>query len=251
MKKFPDKQIENISLDPKAGIYLINKKKGEHSFHAISILRKILNQQKVGFAGTLDPLASGLLIVASGKATKILDAFHALPKVYQANILFGFSSVTYDMEGELVKNEQAKIFTQEDLAKTLENFLGKKLQTVPAYSAVKVGGQKLHQLARKGKFVERPKKEVEIFSLEIKAFDYPRLSLEATVSAGTYIRSFASDLGEALGTSAVLSDLQRTQIGKFSVEQALCLEDLNLDSLKQNSLDLLETIQYLNQHLGR
>lgn len=251
MKRFTDKQVINFLADPQAGVYLLDKPKGVNSFQAISSLRKILNQQKVGFSGTLDPLASGLLIIATGKATKILDAFHSLPKTYLAEILFGATSITFDLEGELIKNEQAKSFTQEQLESVLQNFSGKQLQTVPAYSAVKVAGQKLHKLARKGKFVELPKKEIEIFSLEIKKFSYPNLFLEVQVSAGTYIRSLAHDLGEALSTGAVLTNLKRTAIGHFSLEQAVSMENLDLDVLKSGRLDLAEVIQYLNQYLAQ
>lgn len=251
IKAFSDKQVASILADPAAAVYLLDKPRGANSFQAISTLRKLLNQQKVGFSGTLDPLASGLLIISTGKATKILDAFHTLPKTYQAEILFGARSVTFDLEAELIQNEQAKSFTQDELEDVLQNFFGKQLQTVPAYSAVKVGGQKLHSLARKGKFVDLPKKEIEIFSLEIQKFVYPNLFLEVQVSAGTYIRSLAHDLGEALGTGAVLANLRRTKIGHFSVEQAVSLVDLGLESLTAGRLDLADVIQYLNQHLGR
>jgi len=248
---YKSSHLRNILGDKSAGIYLIDKPKGFNSFKTVSVLRKLLNMKRVGFSGTLDPLASGLLILASGKATRLLDWFHDLPKVYLADILFGQESDTYDMEGNITVNENAKSFTKAELEKVLNKFLGKQNQKAPIYSAKKVDGKKLYKLARAGKEVEAPSKEIEIYSFKINKFKYPNLSLEVSVSAGTYIRSLAHDLGRAMGTGAMLSDLRRTAIGNFKVINALPLDKTDKTSLPKNKLDVQDVINDLNQHLAR
>ncbi len=136
------KKFSNVLADPVAKIYLIDKPKGDNSFRAVSVLRKVLGIRKIGFAGTLDPLASGLLIMATGKATRLLDYFHYLPKVYQADILFGHTSETYDLEGELIENKQAKKFSKKELETVLQKFKGKIDQQAQIFSAKKIDGQK-------------------------------------------------------------------------------------------------------------
>ena len=144
LNNFSKAKLENIYNDSQAAFYLINKPKGQHSFKLVSSLRKLLGIKKVGFAGTLDPLASGLMILATGSATKLLDIFHLLPKTYQANIIFGQTSASFDLEQEILVSPNAKEFTRADLDKYLNNFLGKQEQIVPIYSAKKVAGKKLH-----------------------------------------------------------------------------------------------------------
>lgn len=245
------KKFNNILEDPLAKIYLIDKPKGDNSFRAVSVLRKVLGIKKIGFAGTLDPLASGLLIMATGKATRLLDYFHYLPKVYQADILFGQTSETYDLEGELIENKNAKKFTKTKLEKHLKKFEGKIDQRAPIFSAKKVGGQKLNKLARAGKKVVAPTKKVEIYDLSIKSFYYPKLQLEVKCSAGTYIRSLAHDLGESLGTGAVLTDLRRTAIGKLSIKDSLPLEKADKKTLPAHSIDIEKIKDFLDQCFGQ
>jgi tRNA pseudouridine55 synthase len=246
--KLSEQQWQNMFADPQAGIYLIDKSKRTHSFRAVSVLRKLLQIKKVGFAGTLDPLASGLLILASGKATRMLDWFHILPKTYQADILFGQTSATYDLEGEMKINDQATKFDQAKLEQALQKFSGEQEQVAPIFSAKKIAGQKLNKLARLGKKITPPTSRVIIHDLKILSFDYPKLKLEARVSTGTYIRSLAHDLGQFLGTGAVLSDLRRTSIGDFSVEQAVSLDDLDQAKLVQYKMPPEEIKKYLDQY---
>ena len=246
--KLTEQQWQNMFADLQAGIYLIDKPKNTHSFHAVSVLRKLLQIKKIGFAGTLDPLASGLLILASGKATRILDWFHVLPKTYQAEILFGQTSTTYDLEGEININKAAKEFDRAELENSLKFFLGKQEQVAPIFSAKKVAGQKLNKLARLGKKITPPKTWVIIYDLKILDFDYPRLKLEAKVSKGTYIRSLAHDLGQAHATGAVLTDLRRTAIGDFLVKQAIGLEELDKTKLAQHKIYPAEIKNYLDQY---
>ena len=139
----PEK-IKNILADSQAGFYLLDKAKGDHSFAYVSLLRRLLNLKKVGFAGTLDPLASGLLILASGSATKLLDIFHEWPKKYLAAITFGKTSTTYDLEGEIEEQPNAKAFSLEILQAALKKLTGEIDQQAPVYSAKKINGQKLN-----------------------------------------------------------------------------------------------------------
>lgn len=237
LDKFSQTKLQNIYNDEAAAFYLINKPKGQHSFKIISSLRQILGIKKIGFAGTLDPLASGLMIIATGSATKLLDLLHQLPKVYVADIIFGQTSASFDLEKEVIVNQAAREFTRTDLEKYLNNFLGKQAQTVPIFSAKKIAGQKLHQLARSGKSnVVLPKNKIEIYNLEIIDFSYPNLKLKISCSAGTYIRSLVSDLGNLAKTGAVLADLKRTKIGPWSVENSIVLADLNQEKIKQASI---------------
>lgn len=248
---YKSSRLRSILEDKSAGIYLIDKGKGVNSFRAVAILRKVLNIKQIGFSGTLDPLATGLLIMASGKATRLLDWFHNLPKIYEADILFGQESDTYDLEGQIVINKQVKSFSQEELAVKLKSFLGQQVQVAPIYSAKKVAGQKLYQLARAGKIVTAPSKEIQIHSLEIKKFKYPNLNLLVSASAGTYIRSLAHDLGQAMGSGAVLSDLRRIAIGDFNIKNALPLDKVDKDTLAKNKISAQDIIETLNEYLGQ
>ena len=246
--KLSEQQWLNMFDDNQAGVYLIDKLKGDNSFRAVSVLRKLLDIKKVGFAGTLDPLASGLLILASGKATRMLDWFHVLPKTYQADIKFGFTSPTYDLEGDLTTTTSAKEFNLAELENKLAEFIGKQEQTAPIFSAKKVDGKKLYQSARQGKKITPPKSRVTIHGLKIVNFNYPNLVLEARVSTGTYIRSLAHDLGETLSTGAVLTDLRRTAIGDILVEQAISLASLDEIKLAQYKIKPVDAKKYLDQY---
>ncbi|PWB38840.1 MAG: tRNA pseudouridine(55) synthase TruB [Parcubacteria group bacterium] len=245
---FHSERIKNISGDSQAAFYLIDKPRDIHSFKAVSILRHILQIKKVGFAGTLDPLASGLLILATGRATKLLDCFHYLPKDYQADVLFGQTSETYDLEGAVTINEKAQPFSRVELEKKLKKFIGIQEQTVPIYSAKKIAGHKMHELARRGQEVRAPQSTVEIYSLNIKDFNWPRLKLEVSCSAGTYIRSLAHDLGQVMGTGALLSGLRRVKIGDFNVSQALTWEELNAAKLAQKKQIPVKVIKLLQDY---
>ncbi|MCD4760556.1 tRNA pseudouridine(55) synthase TruB [bacterium] len=248
---FKSSRLKTILEDNQAGIYLLDKPKGVNSFKSVSILRKVLDIKKVGFAGTLDPLASGLLIMGTGKATRLLDWFHLLPKIYQADILFGQTSNTYDLEGKVNINKQVKAFDKKYLENIIVKFIGRQDQVAPIFSAKKIDGQKLHKLARQGKEVKAPSKEIEIYDLKIKKFKYPNLMLEVSCSAGTYIRSLAHDLGEVSGQGALLANLRRTRIGDFSVEQAIIFEKIKLMTLKKYYISPKEIISSLNQHFYR
>lgn len=244
---FKSSRLRSVLADKNSGIYLLDKNKGLHSFRAVSLVRKTLGIKKVGFAGTLDPLASGLLILATGPATRLLDWFHTLPKSYIADILFGQTSDTYDLEGKVIANTLAKEFSRIDLDKILAGFLGKQNQRAPIFSAKKIAGQKLHELARKGQTAIAPSKQIEIYDLKILEFKYPKLKLEVSVSAGTYIRSLAHDLGVKTKTGALLADLRRTKIGDFNVNQALGLDKISVANLADAKIEVKDIIKSLNQ----
>jgi len=183
--------------------------------------------------------------MATGKATKLIDYFHNLPKTYIAEVLFGQISDTYDLEGKIDINKDVKEFNRVELEKYLKKFLGKQNQQAPIFSAKKIKGKKLHVLAREGKKVDPPFKEVEIYSLKITSFNYPKLELKVSSSAGTYIRSLANDLGRELKTGALLSNLKRVSIGDFNLDNAINLDNLSLDILEKNRLDVGKVIKTL------
>jgi tRNA pseudouridine55 synthase len=244
--KTTKEKIDQILADGDSGIFLVDKPKGLHSFNIVSRVRRILDLKKVGFSGTLDPLASGLMIVASGQATKLLDLFHTLPKEYEAEIIFGQTSSSFDLEQAVEINQSAKEFTKEDLLKATDKFTGEQMQQVPVYSAVKVQGKKLHEMVRRGKEVVAPKKKVNIFKIDILEFAYPKAKILVSCSAGTYIRSLANDLGQELKTGAILSDLRRTAIGDLSVAKAVKVDGLDKDRLLAGRVPESQIRNHLN-----
>jgi len=244
-------KIKSVLSDPQAAFYFLDKAKGTPSFQTVSLLRRCLHIKKIGFSGTLDPLASGLMILASGRATKILDWFHFLPKTYEADILFGQHSDTYDLAGRISINERARAFGQKDLSTNLKKFLGPQEQIAPTYSAKKVAGHKLHELARQGRDLTAPRSHIEIYELEVKKFRYPQLRLFIKCSAGTYIRSLAQDLGQAMSTGALLADLRRLSIGGFSLKIALAIEKIDERRLRHHCHAPAQIIDSLNQWFYR
>lgn len=211
---------------------LIDKPADWTSFDAVNFLRSYARQKsgnkkiKVGHAGTLDPFATGLLIIGVGReATKRLDEFKAMPKTYVASVRLGATSTTDDSTGVLSITEMTQRATEQitkkNIEKVLANFLGPQTQIPPMYSAKKINGQKMYSLARAGKIVERRPQEIQIYSLKLTSYDWPDLSIEVACSAGTYIRTLAKDIGEKLGTGAYCAELRRTKIGPYKVEDAI------------------------------
>jgi len=205
-------------------IILIDKPAGISSFGAVAKVRGKLKAEfghkvKVGHTGTLDPFATGLLILLSGKMTKKSRDFLKLDKEYEAELKLGFISSTGDPEGELAfKSDLAP--SREDIEKAVAEFVGEITQTVPKYSAVKINGQRAYKLARAGKEFETPQRKVTIYNIEIVEYAYPMLKIRAQVSSGTYIRTLAEDIGERLGTGAYLTALRRTKIADYDVKDA-------------------------------
>lgn len=218
------------------GILLIDKPADWTSFDVVAKIRgtrrAVLKAQgvtptkrqlRVGHAGTLDPFATGLLVILLGDATKRSDEFLKQDKTYEATITLGATSSTGDPEGELTPVSDV-VPTQNDIQAALATFSGPINQTPPAYSAIKIGGQRAYKLARKGQEVEIPSRQVTIHSLELLDYSYPDVTVRTHVSSGTYIRSLAQDIGSALGAGAYCSHLRRTVIGEFSVDDAASVE---------------------------
>jgi len=211
-------------------ILIINKPKGLTSHDVVNVVRRKLGVRKVGHAGTLDPAATGILIVLVGKKTKEQVKYMAMEKEYVAEIEFGLTTNTADSEGitiEQLNHETMKQLTQKKIEVVLPRFIGRIRQTAPIYSAVKVKGKKLYELARKGKAPKKlPERIVEIKSIKVLDFKkgtnttYPVVKLKVVCGKGTYIRQLAVDLGKALGFPAYLRSLVRTRVGEFSLKEA-------------------------------
>lgn len=214
-------------------IILVDKPMGWTSFDVVAKLRghfsKIEGKKvKVGHAGTLDPFATGLLIVLLGAATKNQDQFMKLDKEYQATLRLGATSSTADPEGEVTEIPSTKYQTpnKDEILNALRKFEGAIEQVPPIYSAIKVDGQRAYKLARAGKTTELKPRKVTIYSIELSEFEYPILKIRTKVSSGTYIRTLAEDIGKELGTGAYLTELRRTKIGEFSISDAKTIEEI-------------------------
>ena len=211
---------------PLSGILNVDKPPGITSHDVVDEVRRMVGQRKVGHAGTLDPMATGVLLVCLGKATRVAEFLMQGRKRYGATIVLGMTTDTYDAEGEIVSNGGKTDFTRAEIEAALARFVGQIEQVPPMYSAVKQEGQPLYKLARQGKTVERSPRSVEIDAIDLLDWTRPALSIEVTCSSGTYIRSLAHDLGEALGCGAHLSALVRLSSGRFALEDATSLDHL-------------------------
>jgi len=232
-----------LNLDPElskqenflAGqVLLIDKPLEWTSFDVVKKVRNNIKIKKVGHAGTLDPLATGLLIVCTGKMTKSIETFMGQEKEYTGSFTIGQTTPTYDLESEPTEAVAIDHITEADLEKAKQQFLGKISQTPPIHSAIKVGGKRVYELARKGEDVKLKSRQVTISEFELTKVDLPRIEFRVVCSKGTYIRSLANDFGTALGVGAHLSSLRRTKIGEFDVENAYQLEQL-IEFLKELS----------------
>lgn len=236
-------------------ILLVDKPAGMTSFGVVARVRRVLSEQagtvpvkgkdgvwrekrrkvKVGHSGTLDPFATGLLVLLIGKGTKRAGEFLKLDKEYVATLELGKVSTTGDIEGEITPfvasagSRLAQPVLLAQVEEAVESFVGEIDQRVPEFSAVKINGQRAYKLAREGKTVEMPVRKVRIYALEILEYDYPRLVLRCKVSSGTYIRALAEDLGEKLRTGAYLTALRRTEVGEYRIEQAQSLAELGIE----------------------
>ena len=208
------------------GTILINKDLNWTSFDVVAKLRNLTKIKKIGHAGTLDPLASGLLIVCLGKFTKKINEFQDLGKEYLAGVKFGATTKTDDSEAD-EENIKEVNFTKEDLEKSIGKYIGEIEQIPPMFSAKKVNGQRLYQLARKDIEIELKPSLVKIDKIDLVSFESPKAELLVSCSKGTYIRALARDLGKDLGTGGYLYKLIRTKIGDYSYEDAVRIEDIN------------------------
>jgi tRNA pseudouridine55 synthase len=226
-------------------LLLLDKPKGITSFQLVDAVKKKFKLNKVGHTGTLDPIATGLLILLLEEATRFAEFFVRLPKTYITKIILGAITDTYDAEGNILERRDVNI-SCEDVARVLPNFTGRILQKPPPYSAKKVGGVRAYELAKKG--LEAPLKpvEVEVYRAKLLECNLPQVVLEFEVSGGTYIRSLAHDIGLALGCGAYVSELRRTKVGDFSVSMALSYERLNnLEDLWGVLIPIWEALSFL------
>lgn len=228
-----------------SGILNINKEIGISSSKCVSLVRKALNTKKVGHTGTLDLEASGVLPIVIGKATRVSDFLMDEKKEYVTEAHFGKRTTTLDYDGEVIASSD-KTFSKDDLLAKMEDFNGEISQIPPMYSALKLGGQKLYDLARKGIEVERKQRQVMIYEFELIDFDFPKASFRIVCSKGTYIRTLVDDLGEAMGTFAFVESLTRTKVGDFHIDDAIKSEDL-LDMAYQ---ELVNKLRPIDQALG-
>lgn len=208
-------------------ILLVDKPAGMTSFGVVARIRRRLSQElgkkaKVGHTGTLDPFATGLMIIVTGKECRNAMQYSKLDKVYEATIRLGQTSTTGDPEGEIVAVHGPEP-SPEEVQAVLTRFAGEITQRPPIYSAIKINGQRAYDLARKGVEVEMPERQVTIYSLDLIDYTYPDIKIRVHVSSGTYIRTLAQDIGEALGSAAYCTQLRRTKVSDFSVEEALQL----------------------------
>ncbi|MBI3984023.1 tRNA pseudouridine(55) synthase TruB [Candidatus Microgenomates bacterium] len=208
------------------GLLLVDKPVGLSSYDVIRRLKPLLPKGiKIGHAGTLDPLATGLLLILIGRATKQATQLLKLDKTYEGQITLGATSATDDAEGPILEVRSSELgvrkLTENEVKKVLQKFEGDIEQIPPAHSAIKVGGQRAYRLARKGQHVKLAPRMVTIYDLKLTSYDYPLVGFTAKVSSGTYIRSLARDIGEKLGTGGYLSQLRRTQIGDYDIKDAI------------------------------
>lgn len=208
------------------GLFVVDKPSGPSSFDMVRAARRELGVKKIGHAGTLDPLAEGVLVLGVGKATKLLSMFSGSDKSYRAGVRFGVRTDTFDTTGRVLEERDALGLTEERVSEALAAFRGVIEQVPPMHSALKRNGQPLYRLARRGIEVERKPRRVEIARLELVEFTAsgedgkPQATLEMDCSKGTYVRSLVDDLGQALGTGAVMTALTRTRVGPFRIEMA-------------------------------
>lgn len=213
------------------GIIIINKPKGITSRDVVNETCKILKTKKVGHTGTLDPLATGVLALCIGKATKLVEVLTSSDKEYIATVKLGVLTDTLDTDGKVLKMEETLI-NKNELLNVLNSFVGMYNQEVPIYSAVKINGKKLYEYARNNEKVVLPKRVVRISNIELLSFSKEEYSFKVTVSKGTYIRSLIKDINDKLGIIGVMSDLVRTRQGRFTIKDSNTLEDIKDNNYK-------------------
>lgn len=218
------------------GLLNLHKPAGRSSRDAVNVVQRIVAPLKVGHAGTLDPLATGVLVIGIGQATRLVEYVQRMPKTYLATFLLGRTSDTEDVEGQVTELAAAPVPDQRQLREALPRFVGTIQQVPPAYSALKVGGRRAYKMARRGQEVELAAREITIHAIDLVRYEHPELILRIRCGSGTYIRSLGRDLARSLGTGAVMSALRREAIGPFRVEEAIPLAELTLDRISRGLL---------------
>ena len=225
------------------GIFNIYKEKGFTSHDVVAIVRRTIHMKKVGHTGTLDPDAEGVLPVCVGKATKLSDVIMDGRKSYRAMLRLGVTTTTEDASGEVLETK-AVVFDEGKIRAAVAAFIGRLEQVPPMYSAVKVNGKKLYELAREGKEIARKARTIEVYDIRIRRFLPPdRVEMDIDCSKGTYIRTLCADIGKALGCGGHMAELLRTATGSFSLENAIKLDDLKALAEQERAEDALLTMQ--------
>lgn len=228
------------------GVILIDKPKGISSFDVIRKVRKLSGLKRVGHAGTLDPEASGLLVVCLGTYTKLCGYLTESTKIYGAEIIFGIKTSTDDIEGEIISQKPIDDLSPENILLACKKFIGKIQQIPPKFSAIKINGQRAYKLARADEEFSIAPREVEIFSLDIQNINLPSIEIKTHCSKGTYIRALARDLGDLLEVGAHARDIRRIASGHFDITRAIKLDDLSCDNIAQHCLTGYEALGGLN-----
>ena len=237
--------MPTIASMPHCGLLNVNKPAGMTSRQVVDLVQRLSRPAKAGHAGTLDPLASGVLVVCVGSATRLIEYVQRMPKRYLGTFLLGRQSPTEDIEGDVTEVPGAPVPTRDEIQAATSRFVGRIEQRPPAFSALKIRGRPAYKLARQGKPVELKPRPVEIYGIEIQAYRYPELVLAIECGGGTYVRSLGRDLAESLGTAAVMSALERTSIGGFRIEQAADPQELVGDNWPMFLQPPLRAIEYL------
>ena len=225
------------------GIFNIYKEKGFTSHDVVAIVRRTIHMKKVGHTGTLDPDAEGVLPVCVGKATKLSDVIMDGRKSYRAMLRLGITTTTEDASGEVLETKEVD-FNEDKIREVVASFIGRLEQVPPMYSAVKVNGKKLYELAREGKEIERKSRTIEVYDIRIRQFLPPdRVEIDVDCSKGTYIRTLCSDIGKALGCGGHMAELLRTRTGAFSLENAIKLDELKALAEQEKAEEVLLTME--------
>ena len=217
---------QSAQRSTQCGVLVIDKPEGMTSFRVVDRVKKRLGLKKAGHCGTLDPFATGVLIVCLNQATAITELFSSQEKVYLAVIRLGVETDTLDRTGEVTRTWDGPAPSEEEVRKALAGFLGSSTQEVPRYSAVKIQGRRLYKLTRSGVEVDVPSREIRIHGIELRAYGWPDVTVEVRCSKGTYVRQLAADIGSLLGCGAHLGELRRTASGQFRIDQAVPLDRL-------------------------
>jgi tRNA pseudouridine55 synthase len=228
------------------GVFNIDKPAGLTSHDVVNEIRRITGIRRVGHTGTLDPLATGVLLLCVGRATRLAEYLTGQDKRYTATICLGKATDTYDAEGNVVSEYPVNV-TQDEINRALETFRGEIRQKAPRYSAIKVGGEALYKKSRRGETPERPVRVVTVHELEILAWDSPWVKIDLVCSSGTYVRSIAHDLGQILGCGGYLTQLRRSSIGDFSILEAVSLDGLEQDNWEKHLMPMEVAIRHMPQ----
>jgi tRNA pseudouridine55 synthase len=234
--------------DTPEGILLVDKPQGITSHDVVSKMRRVFHMKKVGHAGTLDPMATGVLVILIGRATKASQFLMSLDKEYVGTVKLGVNTDSQDADGEITEERPVPELTEEQVLAEMKSFIGDQYQIPPMFSAKKINGQKLYKLARQGKTVEREPRVIHISRFDMTKFALPEISFIVGTSKGAYVRTIAYDLGERFGCGGHLNELRRTAVGQFRIEKASTIEELENMAPSALRKQLIPVIQAVPSH---